>query len=133
MPATYHDFVIEQGSSFKVILVYKDNLEQIVDLTGWCARLTWLTNKGDSYTFNNDNTNTSEYKFIIDGPTGTLILMIPASTTNDYLFNTAKYDLELKSPNDLYFGGGKYTIRILYGNFNILKRNSKSTTELDCA
>jgi hypothetical protein len=78
---------------------------------------------------NNDYT---EYKFTIDGPEGTINLLIPASSTNSYNFNSAKYDLELQSPQDLYNGGGKYTIRVLYGNISIIKRFSQSTTLLDC-
>jgi len=59
--------------------------------------------------------------------------MIPASVTNGFLFNTAKYDLELQSPDDLYNGGGKYTIKLLFGTISIVKRFSQSPTQLECS
>jgi hypothetical protein len=58
--------------------------------------------------------------------------MIPAGTTNSFLFNAAKYDLELQSDDDLYVGGGKYIIRLIYGTINIVKRFSQSSSLLEC-
>ena len=132
MAASKYDFVIEQGSSFKISLIYKDKDGNIIDLTNWCARLIWKTNKNTTQTFETSNLDYSVYKFYIDGPAGKLTLLIPASTTNTFNFNIAKYDLELQSPDDLYDGGGKYTTRLLYGVISIMKRNSQSNTALDC-
>jgi hypothetical protein len=65
---------------------------------------------------------------------GKLTLLIPAATTNGFLFNTAKYDLELQSPDDLYAnGGGKYITRILFGTVSVVKRFSQNTSNLDCS
>ena len=58
--------------------------------------------------------------------------MIPAVTTNSFTYNSAKYDLELQSPNDLYNGGGKYTTRILFGVINFVRRYSREQSALDC-
>jgi hypothetical protein len=116
MAASKYDFAIEQGTSFKLSLIYKDANGTPVDLTGWCARLVWKTNK-----------------FIIDDPNGKLTLMLPASTTNGFNFNTAKYDLELQSPDDIYSGGGKYTTRLLFGTINIVKRFSQAASSLECS
>jgi hypothetical protein len=58
--------------------------------------------------------------------------MMPSSTTNSFNFNTAKYDLELQSPDDLYAGGGKYTTRLLFGTVNIVKRFSQAQQPLNC-
>lgn len=133
MSASKYDFRIEQGTSFKLSLVYKDSEKNIIDLTNWCARLIWKTNNGVTNVFSTENTDYSIYKFSLDGPNGKLTLLLPASTTNNFDFTTAKYDLELSSPDDLYAGGGKYTIRILYGVISILKRNSQGSSTLDCA
>lgn len=133
MAASLYDFPIEQGSSFRLSLTYKDNDGNIIDLTGYCARLTMKISNTEYKTFSTLETNHSEYKFSIDGPQGTITLLIPASATNNYVFNSAKYDLELQSPQDLYSGGGKYTIRVLYGTISIVKRFSQSTTLLDCS
>jgi len=101
-------------------------------LTGWCARIVWKTNTGSTQIFSSDNIDYSVYKFVIDEANGKLTLMFPASTTNSFNFNTAKYDLELQSPDDIYSGGGKYTTRLLFGTINIVKRFSQSSTPLDC-
>lgn len=132
MAASKYDFSIEQGSSFKLSLVYKDDNNNPIDLTDWCARLTWKTNTNTTQTFSTENIDYSVYKFIIEANIGKITLLIPATTTNSFLFNTAKYDLELQSDDDLYTGGGKSIIRLLYGTVTIVKRFSQSTTLLDC-
>jgi hypothetical protein len=132
MSASNYDFPIEQGSSFRLSLTYKDNDGNIIDLTGYCARLTMKIGTEEYKVFSTLNNDYTEYKFTIDGPQGTINLLIPATSTNSYTFNNAKYDLELQSPQDLYDGGGKYTIRVLYGTINIVKRFSQSATLLDC-
>lgn len=132
MAASKYDFAIEQGSSFKMSLIYKDQDGNPVDLTGWCARLIWKTNTGTTQVFSSDNLDYNVYKFSIDDPNGKLTILFPATTTNNFNFSTSKYDLELQSPDDLYSGGGKYTIRILYGVINIVKRYSQASEVLDC-
>ena len=132
MTASRYDFSIEQGSSFRMNLIYKNDDGSIIDITNWCARLTWTTNKNVIQVFNTTNLDYSIYKFTITGNEGKISLLIPAETTNSFDFNTAKYDLELQSPDDLYTGGGKYTTRLLYGVITIDKRFSKSDNSLDC-
>lgn len=132
MPATQYDFNIEQGSSFKLSLTYKDSHQNIVDLTGWCARLVMKTNIDSTLVFTTTNLDYSVYKFVIDGPNGKMTLLIPADTTNSWTFKKARYDLELQSPDDLYTGGGKYTTRLIFGNINIVKRFSLSSENMSC-
>lgn len=131
MSAAKYDFSIEQGSSYSLILVYKDADGNVVDLSNWCARLIWKTNTNDTATFETGHDNT-DYKFSLDGPNGKLTLLLPATATNNYSFNTAKYDLELQSPDDFYASGGNLTQRILFGTISIVKRFSQSTTALEC-
>lgn len=132
MAASKYDFSIEQGTSFKLSLIYKDAEGNVIDLTNWCARLKWITNSGSTQTFTSENNDYSVYKFMIDGVNGKMTLMIPAHTTNLLNFFTAKYDLEIQSPDDLYNGGGKYTTRLLFGNVDIIKRYSRTDTGLEC-
>jgi hypothetical protein len=132
MPASKYDFTIEQGTSFRLSLVYKDQNHNVIDITNWCARLTWVTNTGTTETFTTDNIDPDLYSFTIDGANGKLTLLLPASITNDFIFKTARYDLELQSDDDLYVGGGKETIRILYGIVSINSRYSNSNTLLEC-
>jgi len=113
-------------------LIYKDASGTPVDLTGWCARLTWQTNKNVKQIFSTTNTDYSTYKFTIDEPNGKITLLIPASTTNSFNFKIAYYDLELESPEEIYLGGGEYVTRILFGKVSILKRFTQSNTEMSC-
>lgn len=132
MAAAKYDFNIEQGSSFKLSMVYKDENGNPIDLTNWCARLTWKTNTNIIQIFSTENIDHSEYKFMIEPQIGKLSFLLPASTTNSFIFNSAKYDLELQSDDDLYGGGGKHIIRLLSGTINIVKRFSQSTDLLEC-
>ena len=135
MSAAQYDFEIDQGSSFRIIFKYKDNNGLPIDITNWCARLTWKTNANSAKIFNTNELDDSEYKFTLEGAQGRLILELPASTTNGFDFTSAKYDLELQSDEDHYLsgsGGGKYTTRLLYGSITIKKRYSKSNNALEC-
>ena len=132
MAASKYDFVIEQGSSFRLSLVYKDANGDVINLTGWCARLVWKTNNSATQVFSTENVDYSVYKFSIDPLLGKITLLIPANTTNSFSFNTAKYDLELKSDDDLYNGGGKSIIRLLFGTASVVKRFSQTSDVLGC-
>jgi hypothetical protein len=132
MSAVLYDFNIEQGTSFRLAIVYKDKQGKIVDITNWCGRLIWTTNNGTTQIFTTENTDPSLYDFQIDGPNGKITLLLPASITNNFNFLNAKYDFELQSDDDLYVGGGKQIIRILYGTVSIIKRNSKYNMVLGC-
>lgn len=132
MSATKYDFNIEQGSSFRLSLVYKDSNGNPIDLTNWCARLVWRTDKKQTQTFITTNLDNSVYKFFIDEAYGKLTLLIPPETTNLFSFDYAKYDLELQSNQSLYSGSGNDVIRLLYGTINILKRYSKFDDPLEC-
>lgn len=132
MAASKYDFSIEQGSSFKLSLTYKDKNNTIIDISNWCARLLCVTNNNTTQIFTTENNDPSLYSFTIDGSNGNITLLIPANVTNNFNFNTAKYDLELQSDDDLYSGGGKQITRILYGIITITKRFSQSNTLLSC-
>lgn len=132
MPASKHDFNIERGSSYVLTLVYKDTNGSPVDLTGWCARMVWRTNTGSTQTFLTDNADLTNYKFIIIDNEGKLILQFPALITNNFDFQSAKYDIELQAPTNIYTEGGKKVERILYGIINIVPRFSQNTTPVTC-
>jgi hypothetical protein len=132
MPASKYDFSIEQGTSFKLALIYKDSNQVPINITNWCARLIWTTEDEVTQIFSTKNMDYSIYKFQIIGAEGKLLLQIPASTTNMFEFNKAKYDLELESPQDMYVGGGKEIIRLIFGTVKIITRFSENDTLLDC-
>jgi hypothetical protein len=138
MAASKYDFAIEQGSSFKLSIIYKDANSVPINLTNYCARVIWKTNTGLLQVFNSDNTDDQGvYKFEINDEEGKLTFMLPAHTTNQFKFNTAKYDLELRSIEPFYGDGtentgGRYTVRLLFGTVSIVKRYSSSDVTLDC-
>jgi len=132
MPASKYDFSVEQGTSFKLSLIYKDANNIPINITNWCARLAWTTDDGAVQIFSTANTDYSIYKFQITGSEGKLLLQIPANTTNSFTFNKAKYDLELESPQDMYVGGGKEIIRLIFGTVKVITRFSENNTLLDC-
>ena len=70
MAAGKYDFTIEQGSSFKLSLIYKDSSEIPINITGWCARLIWTTSKGIVQVFSTTNVDYTLYKFTITGAEG---------------------------------------------------------------
>jgi len=122
MPAANYNFTIEKGTAFVISFEYKDNDENIINLTNWVARLRWKDNDDNIKTFIT-NTRNSEYEFTITPLEGKIALKIPSSQTAAYSFTSASYDLELQEPNDLYSGGGKKVFRILEGNISVLERN----------
>ena len=130
MAAGKYDFTIEQGSSFKLSLIYKDSSEIPINITSWCARLIWTTSKGTVQVFSTTNVDYTLYKFTITGAEGKLLLQFPASVTNNFLFDSARYDLEIESPSAMYSGGGKEIIRLIFGGVKIIRRNSD--TLLSC-
>jgi hypothetical protein len=131
MAAAKYDFDIEQGSSFTISFTYKDSTNTVVNISNWCARIIMTTSDNQTITYSSGTTSSS-YKMSLDGPTGKITLLLPAITTNNFTFKTAKYDLELESDDVLYSGGGNYTNRILYGVITIVKRISNNSTILDC-
>jgi hypothetical protein len=133
MAASKYDFTIEQGSSYKLSLKYKDNEDNIIPLTNYCARLVWKTNTGVIQTLYSSDPTNNNYKFYLDAANGQINLLFSASYTNSFNFTNAKYDLELQSPQDLYENGGKYTIRVLYGTISISKRFSQTTNPMGCS
>ena len=88
-------------SSFKLQLIYKDSNSNPINLSGYCARLSWNTNLNQAQSFTTENSDYSTYKFEINTPTsdGKLTFFLPASTTNGFSFSSAKYDLELQTPS----------------------------------
>lgn len=131
MAAAEYNFTIQQGSSFTISFTYKDSSNTAVDISNWCARIIMTTSDNQTITYSSGTTN-SNYKMTVDGVNGKITLLLPAITTNNFTFKTAKYDLELESDDVLYTGGGNYTDRILYGTITILKRSSHNSTILEC-
>jgi hypothetical protein len=131
MAAAKYDFDVEQGSSYNLTFIYKNNAGTPIDITNWCARMLITTSDNQTITYTSGNSN-SNYRMSIDGINGKITLMLPALTTNNFTFKTAKYDFELESNDIFYTNGGQYTTRVLFGLITIIKRNSKNSTQMEC-
>jgi hypothetical protein len=132
MAASRYDFSIEKGSTFSLVLKYKDQNGDPIDLTDWCARLTMTTSENNIITYSTDNVDLAVYNFTINDPIGTIAWLLPATTTETFTFSLARYDLELESPDEIYPSGGKNICRILYGTIDIIERYSETNTTMDC-
>jgi hypothetical protein len=131
MGAAEYNFNIDQGSSYNITVVYKDSQKNVVNITNWCARMIITTSDNQVLTYKTGTSN-SEYKMYVEGANGKVVLMLPATTTNNFTFKSAKYDLELEADDIFYTEGGQYVTRILYGTISINKRNSKLSTNMEC-
>jgi hypothetical protein len=131
MAATEYNFSISNGKAYYISFDYKDNNQQTINLTNWCARLSIQPSVGNKITYITDNTN-SQYSFIIQPDLGRLILKLPASTTGSFDFPNAVYDLDLKAPNELYPGSGSQIIPLLKGSITILFSNVSDPEPFNC-
>jgi hypothetical protein len=93
MAAGTYDITIEQGATFRLELVYKDDAAEPIDLTGYTARMKIkITNPSvpDIIELTTENGG-----IIITPLTGMIELYISEEDTEDLRFTTAVYDLEL--------------------------------------
>lgn len=134
MSAAEYSFTIEKGTAFVIAFEYKNDSNLPINLTNWCARIRWIEDQPSSPVIRTFTTNVrnNAYEFTLDPLNGKLILKIPASETARYTFGSARYDLELQEPNDLYSGGGKKVFRILQGNIGLISRNVPGTDAFEC-
>lgn len=134
MPAAEYNFSIEKGTAFVIAFEYQNDNQQPINITNWCARLRWIEDQAENPTIRTFVTNNrnSEYEFTIDPTLGKITLKIPAAQTLVYNFNSARYDMELQEPNDLYSGGGKKVFRILQGIVTLVPRNVPDTDAFNC-
>jgi hypothetical protein len=134
MSAAEYSFTIEKGTAFVIAFEYKNDNNSPINLTNWCARIRWIEDQASSPTVRTFTTNVrnNTYEFTLDPLNGKLILKIPASETAQYTFGSARYDLELQEPNDLYSGGGKKVFRILQGTITLISRNVPGIDAFQC-
>jgi len=134
MAAAEYSFTIEKGTAFVIAFEYKNDNNLPINLTNWCARIRWIEDQAVSPVVRTFTTNVrnNTYEFTLDPLNGKLILKIPASETAQYTFGSARYDLELQEPNDLYSGGGKKVFRILQGTITLISRNVPGTDAFQC-
>jgi hypothetical protein len=109
--ATYH-FKIEQGSTFRVDITYKDENGDPVDLNGYSARMQ-LRRRIDDVDPVLELT-TGNGRLVLGGDTGNVEINVNASDTEGLDAVEGVYDLELIS-------GAGIVDKLLRGTFEIIR------------
>ena len=119
MAAGIYNFTIEQGTTFTRTFKYKDSEGNPIDLTsngGFTARMDIRTKAGGDLI---NAFSTSGGQITITN-TNFITLTIGATSTSNYSFNSAVYDLEIVSP------AGVVT-RLLQGKIKLSKEVTTSS------
>jgi hypothetical protein len=112
MSAGIYDFYVEQGATFLKTITWKNSSSVAIDLTGYTARMQFRRSKSSTEVL---FSGTTENGIItLGGSTGTIAINIPATSTDDFSFRGAVYDLELQS------SGGIVT-RLIEGSVELSK------------
>ena len=104
MAAGQYNFTIEQGVTVKKQFTYKTSAGTPVELGGdpatYQARMQIRQTIDSTTKIGDFNTETNNFLSIIETSgsaiSGTIELLIPASTSSLYTFDTAVYDLEIE-------------------------------------
>lgn len=112
MAAATYDLYIEQGATYQLDITWKQPDDNPVNLTGYIARMQFRKTKNSSDALFTGTT--SNGIITLGGAAGTIEIRIPATTTDDFSFGCALYDLELESA-----GGTVY--RLVEGNVEVSK------------
>lgn len=110
-PVTYH-LTIYQGASFSQNMIWQDQEEEPIDLTGYTARMMARASLGATSPF--ISLTTENGGITLGGDEGTILLAMTAAQTEALTESVGLYDLELVAP-----GGG--VVRLLQGNITVNK------------
>lgn len=125
MAAANYNFSIEKGTSFVISFQYLDSNNIPINLTNWCARLRWIDNTGTINTYYTSNIN-EDYSFTLEPTDGKILFQIPAIKTAAITWTSARYDLDLQEPINLYSSSlqeNKKVFRILEGSISVVTPN----------
>jgi hypothetical protein len=98
MQAALYDFYMEQGSLFNENIVWNDSAGAPHDLTGYYAKLSLRSNKGDAaavFTFVTGTPGPGQGQITITAGTGTINLVASCVLTRALTFVRCFYDLLL--------------------------------------
>ncbi len=96
MPAASYDITIEQGATFTLSLIWRDNLGAPINISGYTARMQVRhTHKSDVKLL---DFTTENGAITLGGAAGTIVVTGLATLTDDVPARPAVYDLELVSP-----------------------------------
>jgi hypothetical protein len=109
MTAVTHDITIEQGATFTLDLLYKDNLGAPINLTGFTARMQVRRRYNDPVKLLDFTTENGA--IVLGGAAGTIKVTGLATLTDDVPAKPGVYDLELVN--------GSVVIRLVEGSVEI--------------
>jgi len=109
MAGTY-DIETFQGDTFTLPIVWRDEAEELVDLTGYTARMQ-LRTSGDADDFSLELTTEND-RITLDGVAGTIDLNVSAEDMAAVEAGTYRYDLEMVI--------GDSVKKLLRGKFKII-------------
>jgi hypothetical protein len=112
MAAATYNFEIEQGTTLTKIFVWKTNLSNPINITGYTSRMQIRSSVKSTDLLL--ELNTENNRIILGGTAGTVTLALTATTTAAITWVKGVYDLELVSP------GGVVT-RLLQGEILVSK------------
>lgn len=95
MAAAAYDITIEQGTTFRLSLIWKDSEGDPVNLTGYTARMQMR--RRHSATEKILDLTTQNGAIALGGAAGTIEVTVPATATDDISVRSGVYDLELVS------------------------------------
>jgi hypothetical protein len=125
MSAGKYNFIIEQGTTFKLEIQYKDSGSVPIDLTGYNARMQIRPSIASSTVYltlssslNSDGTgiNMSGSNGSTPLTSGSLGIYISSCTSSALNFDQAYYDLEIYSGSSC-----PYTVRLIEGRVQLSK------------
>jgi len=112
MSAGQYDITIEQGTTVRIPFVWKDETGEVVNLTGYKARMQ--ARRSISSASPVIDATTENGLLLIEPEQGRIWLDIPATTTATFDWPRARYDLEVESASGV-------VTRLLQGQITLSK------------
>jgi subtilisin-like proprotein convertase family protein len=116
MAAATYNFYIEQGSDFQITFQYLDNNSNPIDISNYCIRLR-LKDNNNIVRLYSSSAGCGNYS-LTSNTSGYIIWNLPASSTKDFTFDSAIYDLDIGLA-----GQNSQNTRISTGRIEIIKNN----------
>lgn len=95
MAAANYDITIEQGATFPLSIIWKDDSGTPINLDGYTARMQVRKSSQSDEVILNLTSNESDLSITLGGEDGTIDILIPAEVTAGLEVRRAVYDLEL--------------------------------------
>lgn len=130
MAVTELNFSLDQGAVFVAQFPYNDDDGNPINLTNYCARICVQDGASFNKTYLSGNADSS-YSLEVTSD-GLIVLQFSASETASMTFSSARYDLDIKAPNELYTGAGANIIRLYQGFITINPRLTTNPDDFNC-